>query len=208
MQSDYGNILGAHGAMGGEGSYAADPVNALFLKLPLPGKYSGVVVQFTSIFEDEGVDDIVDALALLIASHKKRRVLVVDGLTQHDGHTLSSLVHAGRDVRDGVSATGNALIHTAHLPLRIEEVVGEDLTRAFSALSGDFPYVLVKSPSRTSIPAASSVDATIIVIEAARPRWQMIMNLAQEISVAGGQIAGAVLNKRPNYIPQFVYKYI
>lgn len=191
---------------GNEEGYLTDPVNALYLKLPQAAKYSGVVLQFTSLLEDEGVSDIVDALANLIATHKKRRVLVVDGITHYGVATLSDLVGDGHDIADHVRPTSKPLVFKAHLARELEDLVSEDLARAFGMLAQDFAYILIKTPALAAVPTSPCTDGTVIVIEAGRNRWQLVQELAQDISAAGGQIAGAVMTKERNYMPRFLRK--
>ena len=51
-----------------------------------------------------------------------------------------------------------------------------------------------------------AVDGVILVVQAERTRPAVIAHAKDRIQQAGGQVLGAVLNQRTNYIPDFLYK--
>src|SRR5262249_34952373 len=51
-----------------------------------------------------------------------------------------------------------------------------------------------------------AADGVILVVQAERTRPAVITHAKERIQQAGGQVIGAVLNQRTNYIPDFLYK--
>ena len=49
-------------------------------------------------------------------------------------------------------------------------------------------------------------DATLVVVEAELTRAAVARRLVEQIDDAGGQVIGAVLNKRSFYIPRWLYR--
>ena len=53
---------------------------------------------------------------------------------------------------------------------------------------------------------ARFADQAILVIEAERVRWQVLKSDCKKLTDAGVVIKGAILNKRKDYIPQWLYR--
>ena len=73
-----------------------------------------------------------------------------------------------------------------------------------------FDLILIDSPaferSSAGIEVAALADATLVVVEAELTRAAVARRLVEQIDDAGGQVIGAVLNKRSFYIPRWLYR--
>ena len=52
---------------------------------------------------------------------------------------------------------------------------------------------------------ATLLDGIVIVVEAERVRWQMAARSIAVLEQAGGNVLGTVINKRRDYVPQWLY---
>ena len=70
--------------------------------------------------------------------------------------------------------------------------------------------MLIDSPSlqRSSagIEVAALADLSLVVVEAEATRTAVARRLIDQVEGTGGQVIGAILNKRRFYIPRFIYK--
>jgi protein-tyrosine kinase len=77
-------------------------------------------------------------------------------------------------------------------------------------LRNRFDLIIVDSPPASIFPdglaMARKVDGVILVIEAEKTRWPVILNVKEKIVKNGGNILGIVFNKRRFYIPEWLYK--
>ena len=82
--------------------------------------------------------------------------------------------------------------------------------RIVEAARSSFDLVLIDSPaiqrSSAAIEVARLADLALVVVEAETTRVAVARRLVERIEGAGGQVVGAVLNKREFYIPRFIYK--
>jgi Mrp family chromosome partitioning ATPase len=73
-----------------------------------------------------------------------------------------------------------------------------------------FQYVIVDAPPIQGHPEtlvlSRKADGVVLVIEAERTRKQTALWAKQQIHDVGGRLLGVVLNKRNQYIPNWLYK--
>lgn len=85
---------------------------------------------------------------------------------------------------------------------------GENLNQ----LKQEFDYIILDGravfSSSDAIAAAKCVDGVIFVLEAEKTKLEVFQAAREKIDLAGGDIIGAVLNKRKYYIPKIFYKWI
>jgi len=86
------------------------------------------------------------------------------------------------------------------------------LEKTIAQARRDYDVVLVDTPamarSAAALIAAPMVDMTLIVVEAEATRAAVARNLIERIDAAGGEVIGAVLNKRGFYIPRLIYSWL
>lgn len=61
----------------------------------------------------------------------------------------------------------------------------------------DYPDATVLAPA---------IDALILVLEVEQTRWEVARQSMQQLEAAGIRILGAVLNKKPMHIPEWLYR--
>jgi Mrp family chromosome partitioning ATPase len=84
---------------------------------------------------------------------------------------------------------------------RLPEVMAE-LRERFDIIVVDAPSLGSSSDAVLLSPLA---DATVIVVEARKTRWQAVKSGMEQIEAQGGKVLGVILNKRRYYIPGFLY---
>jgi MinD-like ATPase involved in chromosome partitioning or flagellar assembly len=77
-------------------------------------------------------------------------------------------------------------------------------------LKSKFDLIVIDSVSDPSSVACvdSSVDGSILIVEAEATRWPVAEEMKDRITRNGGNILGIVFNKRHYYIPDLIYKYL
>jgi len=72
-----------------------------------------------------------------------------------------------------------------------------------------FDLVLIDSPatdeSADGLEFSTVVDASILVVEAEKTRWQVAQSASERLEARGGKILGVLLNDLPFHIPESVY---
>lgn len=179
-------------------------------------KDRGRVMQLVASHDGEGVSSLTRDLAVIAAAGGARRVLLVDiepaggkGAAQafaEQNHTLHPTSEERRAYRVGDST----LYVSAPIGAGGLEVDETKWARIIEAARSTFDLVLVDSPaiqrSSAAIEVAALTDITLAVVEAETTRVAVARRLVERIEAAGGQVVGAVLNKREFYIPRFIYK--
>jgi len=91
--------------------------------------------------------------------------------------------------------------------LKVEEAKWSTIIKAARS---SFDLILIDSPaferSSAGIEVAALADATLVVVEAEVTRAAVARRLVDQVEDAGGQVIGAVLNKRSFYIPRWLYR--
>ncbi|MDE1174015.1 MAG: hypothetical protein PW790_10140 [Parvibaculaceae bacterium] len=112
------------------------------------------------------------------------------------------------------------LYHIGQTGLYVTVAVSEDEAIApgsqwsaiFAAARRGFDLVIVDSPaldsSYCSVVLAPLVDTTLITLAAESTRLGVAQNLRDRLMLAGGNIAGVILNKRRFHIPASIYSRI
>jgi Mrp family chromosome partitioning ATPase len=166
----------------------------------------------TSCYEKEGKTTIGSHLASVAAENSQ--VLYVDANAPRPlvHRQLQEMIRARTD-REG----SEGILHPSLLPLseaRASDSVVPPLgeTRLLlEHLSKQFNLVVVEMPPIESAGAlewGTLVDGIIVVVESERVRWQVAARCISMLEQAGGHLLGAVINKRRNYIPDWLYRLI
>jgi protein-tyrosine kinase len=183
----------------------------------------GKIVQFIGSRKGEGTSTIVKHFAGIAALHTKKSVLVLDTDREYpvqqvlfdvqpkyclnevtaDGGPIDRAYCQVDDPRLSVClVSGNSVS-----PAQVLNVNGlwEKLRIHFDLVIVDSPPLEVSSDALAMVPR---VDGVILVIEAERTRWPVVQNSKDSIIAHGGNILGAVFNKRRYHIPGWIYKWL
>ncbi len=105
---------------------------------------------------------------------------------------------------DAATGLHLALATPAAQPLILLQAAAERLTLEGEArLLVDLPPVLDR-PDTTLI--APHLDGVLLVLEAEGTRWEVAREARQRLEAAGAKVVGAVLNKKPQPIPNWLYR--
>ncbi len=77
-----------------------------------------------------------------------------------------------------------------------------DLKQSFGLVVFDLPPANGKS---ATLRLAGLLDAVIIVVEAERVRYEVALRTKELLERAGAHVQGAILNKRRDYVPRWLY---
>ncbi len=182
------------------------------------------VVQFVSAYENEGTHVVAFDTACIAATLIGKRVLYIDTNIHSTGPTremanalvvpLDMLLQSGRPLNDAlVNATGTSLYYTVlrprgngSFPLVSFELIGG----LIASLRPSFDLVVISSEAVLTdvfgAALAKLTDGSILVVEAERTRAPVTMEVKRLIQSNGGNVLGAVLNRRRFYIPAWVYR--
>lgn len=78
----------------------------------------------------------------------------------------------------------------------------------FQLAMGSFDLVIVDLPSVSGpgcLQWAAALDGLVLVIESERVRWQAAARSITLLEQSGGHVLGSIINKRRDYIPEFLY---
>ncbi|MBI1682828.1 GumC family protein [Caulobacter hibisci] len=179
---------------------------------PGPGR----VMQLIAANGEEGVSSLTLDLALLASAQSARRVLLIDIEPPEDRPAAQVLAENGasltRIAGDRFQVSGGSLHVT--LPIGAGDLaVAESQWRdMIETARRDYDLVLIDAPaaarSAAGLIVAPLVDMTLLVVEAEATRAAVARALTERIDSAGGEVLGAILNKRGFYIPRLIYSWI
>ncbi|CAG1018002.1 Putative tyrosine-protein kinase YveL [Burkholderiaceae bacterium] len=114
---------------------------------------------------------------------------------------------AGVVLRDASQPGISLLPATAEaLPLPVLRAAAERLP----GLGQHFRHVVVDLPPVLDYPDAALLgavlDGVVVVVEAETTRWQVAREAAKRLEAGGVKLLGAVLNKKPHVIPDWLYR--
>jgi succinoglycan biosynthesis transport protein ExoP len=200
----------------------AAPLGPLFAAIrPLLDSKEGVVLHVVAATAGEGASTIAREFAMLAATTGHRRTLLIDADRRNPqtarafdcdtGQGLVELLWGGLDDADVLQpVSGTLLSVTCLIGERGPAAVDTDsLRELYSRVREQFELVVIDCPpvgDAYSNLLPEAVDGVILVVQAERTRPAVIARAKDAVQLAGGQILGAVLNRRNNYIPEFLYK--
>jgi len=183
---------------------------------------TGNIVHLVSATKGEGASAIARDLAFTAATEGNQRTLLIDadvdvcnsagffkcprqwglldclGQQLNDRRPLRAVAGSQLSVGRLVGEIGSRSIDTERERALYELVRGRyDMTVV------DFPPI---TGNRYGGLMPQSVDGIILVIEAEKLRPAVVAHAKELVQQAGGKILGSVLNRRKNYIPEFVYR--
>jgi Mrp family chromosome partitioning ATPase len=196
----------------------------LLSALPAPPEDSpgGPILGLTSCDCGEGVSTVAAQLAGAAASAGLGRVLLVDanlarpaahrffGLGPRPG--LVEVLLDGAVPADVIQASGLPSLSVLAAGRLVQAQEALALGGALQALKPDFELVVVDLPECRSGPLAArlaaQLDGVLLVIEAEGPRPEAVEREKELLVQAGAPLLGAVLNKRRQYLPRWLERYL
>jgi protein-tyrosine kinase len=183
-------------------------------------------IMFLGTNGGEGATTVVTNLARVAAVRLDRNIGVLDAdlqfPTQKEQFGIQATV-GWDDVLRGIVPTEQSIYQTHDKRISVipASSVGAqsphiiDLSRMaglIEALRARFDLVLIDCAPAGVFPdmitLSRYVDGVVLIIEAESTRGPVADRLTQQIIKAGGQVIGAVFNKRRYYIPEYIYKRI
>lgn len=179
-------------------------------------------VMLVSALAGEGVSTVTLGLAATMAEVARQGVLVMDlnsanpvlagrlGLRPSVG--LGELL-----AKDATRAEAIVESQIAHLFLLGRGMASADLSQPSSlalfeelvrGMRSDFDHLIIDggalATSPDSLLVASKVDGVILIVEAERTGTETVREATNQLRMAGGNVLGAVLNRRREYLPSFI----
>lgn len=178
----------------------------------------------TSCYRQEGASTTAAGLAEAAARLLDRPVLLVDANVQHPSVAKTFEVEAGPGLLEVIAGSIQPLeaIRPTRLPALLTltagaESGGKDITidpaifrEVMQRLVEAYVLVVVDLPAceenTQAIQLASSLDGVLLVVEAERVHTHVAKRVKQQLEQAGAELRGVVLNKRPEYVPGWLYR--
>jgi Mrp family chromosome partitioning ATPase len=178
----------------------------------------GLVVEVIAPQPKAGTTSVAYGLASVAAQLSGQRVLLCDGTGTGDALRLNKVVmrrnlerlaaYEGFSIPVGLVACALDSDVTQYEMIAAVHRYGEAL-RKFRAV---FDLIVIDVPASNASdlgPAlAKYVDASIVVVETNKTRAPLVKSLLSAITTNGGRAAGIVLNRRVQYIPNFIYRWL
>lgn len=170
----------------------------------------------------EGATSVALGLALMFFERTAEPVALVEA-NLRTPHLYSTLNLVGDACRFEAFANDNCVIpddlpvipdtkvglisgHESQAPLPLLHTAKSRL----KALQAHYRYALVDFPPVLSHPdlgiAGPGTDGVYLVIEAENTRWQVAKEAKKRLESANVRLLGVILNKKPHYIPRWVYR--
>lgn len=201
----------------------AMPLASLFAAIrPLLDSKQGVVLHVVAATAGEGASTISREFAMLAGTTGHRRTLLVDADRRDPqtarafdcdtGQGLVEFLWGGISDADVLQPVAGTLLSVTCLigergPAAVD---AETLRELYARLREQFELVVVDCPpvgeGAYSALLPEAADGVILVVQAEKTRPAVIAHAKERVQQAGGQVLGAVLNRRTNYIPEFLYK--
>jgi Mrp family chromosome partitioning ATPase len=206
---------------------ALEPYHALIHRLKTAQEATGEilkVVGVTSCNRGEGTSTIAANLAAAAAETATNPVLLVDLNVAHPSQAANfrpSRNEATRAPDSSAWAANAQPTSREHLFLVTPRLTDEEQV-ADGAPSGlrelvehsqdDFDLIVVDLPvvaeTGPCLALASTLPGVLLVIEAESTRYEVASRALAQLAQSGVKVLGAVLNKRPQHIPEWLYKRI
>jgi capsular exopolysaccharide synthesis family protein len=192
----------------------------------LLGTYRGKSLKtifVTSCHPREGKTTASVSMAYALTTEANAKVLLIDGNAQspkiHELFNIQSApgfsdyLSSGSPFTDFISLTEYENLKI--MPFGTESIKkgetfeSEMFQDRLNSLKLDFNYILIDGSSVFSSSnisrIAQHVDGILFVVECENTKWEALQQAKENISNVGGNIIGAVMNKRKYYIPKKLY---
>jgi Mrp family chromosome partitioning ATPase len=204
------------------GPIAVELTPLLSAMRPLLDGNRGAVLHFVAAAPGEGTSTIAREFALLAATTGRRRALLIDAARGDPQTACHFGCDTSRGLVDGIWIGFDEADLRYQVPgtlLSVACLVGDrsngpadavTLSSLYEQLRDQFELVIVdcaammRGEYSTLLP--DEADGIFLVIQAEHTRPAVIAHAKTLVEQAGGNFLGAVLNRRRNYIPDFLYR--
>ena len=186
----------------------------------------GKTILFIGTRRGEGASELARKFGQVCATRLGKSVLLLDANQaepthlSHYGiapeHGWEECVRNGTPLKRAVHRIGAERFYAGQVSVQeVSHPRVSDLPRIgafFTGLKRGFDLTLVDAPAATissdGLALARRLDGVVLVIEAERTRRQVAEKVRDTIEEHGGNLLGAILNKRRYPIPAFIYNRI
>jgi Mrp family chromosome partitioning ATPase len=195
--------------------------NSIELVVPRKNK----VIAFAGAVRGEGTSTLASAYARFLAQEMGTRVLLVDADLTGEGERLSAGplalaegflqvvengLPAGRAVRS-FEGNGPHFLPSGGHSLQTMQVFAAERTRELLRdLGVMYDVVVIDSAPVTLYPEVpvllSQTDGVVLIVQAERTRREAAQRAMNRLTSAGCNVIGAVMNRRRNVVPGFLYR--
>lgn len=189
---------------------------------PLLDGEAGALLHITAAARGEGASTIAGEFALLAATTGHCRTALIDADNRNFTVARAFGCEVGRGLIDAqwaetgepgaMRAVAGSLLWVACLAGERAAVPadGAAIRAVYERLRGEFELIVVDCPAIGSgdylALAPGATDGVILVVQAEATRPAVVAHAKTQVQQAGGNLLGAVLNRRHNYIPEFLYR--
>ncbi|MCX8022624.1 MAG: CpsD/CapB family tyrosine-protein kinase [Syntrophorhabdaceae bacterium] len=172
----------------------------------------------------EGASTISREFASTLAMRLGKNVLLLDADPEIPTHHQAFNINITRDMKSVIKG-GTPIVEALYrvedtslfiAAMSVSDSYGADLfdspriDRVWEEFKRRFDIVIVDSPPGGASPIGfticRTVDAVILVVEAEKTRWPVVLNVKERLLQNGANIIGVVFNKRKFYIPGWIYR--
>jgi hypothetical protein len=178
----------------------------------------GCVIEVVAPHPKAGTTSVAYGLGRVAADLSGQRVLLCDGTATDDLLRLNKVV-----LRRGLERL--SVYEDFSIPIGLVACPLDDNVTQYKMIAGVSRYAEALRKFRSvfdlivvDVPAsnvsdlgpalAKHVDAVLVVVEADKTRAPLVKSLLSVIEGNGGRVAGVVLNKRVQHIPERVYRWL
>jgi Mrp family chromosome partitioning ATPase len=192
---------------------------------------TGAMLLFASAHAREGKTTVCGSFGATLAQNFDKSVLILDAdrdhtlshhwnLEQQKEVTLAALGKAPESIQQSGKRLGTrGTISVVPMPIGSLRASAQADRPEFGLIASIkdrltkvFDYVLIDVPAAADASWVSSIgaitDGVIVVVEAERTRWPVVVNLKREFETSGARVLGVFLNKRRYYIPPRIYRHL
>lgn len=180
------------------------------------------VIQFISSRNGEGSSTMVREFARVVSLKLNKLVLLL-GADRHSNLFSSfdvkpkagwdEVIKNNKPIKEILCQDIKSRVYISQLSMNdvpaISIFSSHRVENFFKKLKHGFDLILIDSPSfgvsTDGIALSDKVDGVILVVEAEKTRWQIVLALKDSIINRGGKILGVIINKKKYYIPKFIY---
>ena len=182
------------------------------------------IIQFMGSQPKEGASSIAREFARVLAMRVGKTVFFLDAAqgVQSDStifntkveNYIEDVIKSNKNIDEAYYQVGesNLFIGSISNNSRLSPDLFDSprIDKLWEKLRTRFDLVVIDAPpgalSSVGYAISRSVDGVVIVVEAEKTRWPVVLNVKERILQQGGNILGVVFNKRKFYIPRWLYK--